>query len=197
MVHERQTGNGGGWWRRQLEAYQTRGRHERAALRLYRAIVTAARSPDFYAVHGVPDTMDGRFEMIGLHAALVLRRLRDGGAEAEAIAQQLFDLMFADMDRNLREAGVGDLSIGRHVKGLASTFLARVQSLDGAITARDGDAVAAIVRHNLRTPRNEDVRADVDAIARHLLALDRDLALHPLADLLTDEGELALWRESR
>ena len=75
---------------------------------LYRAAVTAARAPVFYAAHGVPDTPDGRFDIVALHVFLTLRRLkRDGGTTAMALAQALTDLMFADMDRNLRELAGG------------------------------------------------------------------------------------------
>ena len=118
MPERQQTDASESWWRRGMAVLRGNRRHERAAHALYGAIVAAAREPAFYDRLGVPDTMDGRFGMIGLHAALVMRRLRTAGPEGQPLAQALFDLMFADLDRNLREAGVGDLSVGRHVKGL-------------------------------------------------------------------------------
>ena len=120
-----------------------------AAVGLYRAAVEAARAPVFYAEMGVPDTNDGRLEMIGLHAALVMRRLRRGGAGGIMTAQALFDLMFADIDRALREQGVGDLSVGKHVKRAASTFYARAHGLDGALGEADDAALGALVARNL------------------------------------------------
>ncbi|MGH7248056.1 MAG: ubiquinol-cytochrome C chaperone family protein, partial [Pseudomonadota bacterium] len=92
---------------------------------LYGAIVAAARNPAFYADRGVPDTLDGRFELIALHAFLAIRRLKQS-ADSAAYAQALFDTMFADLDRNLREMGVGDLSVGRQVKTMAKAFYGRV-----------------------------------------------------------------------
>ncbi|WP_374466727.1 ubiquinol-cytochrome C chaperone family protein, partial [Ferrovibrio sp.] len=89
---------------------------------LYRAIVAQSRQAGFYREHGVPDSLDGRFDMIVLHSFLVMRRLRRIGAAAEPLSQQLFDLMFADMDSNLREIGVGDLSVGKKVKAMAQAF---------------------------------------------------------------------------
>lgn len=90
---------------------------------VYRVIVEQARKPAFYGVAGVPDTAKGRFAMVALHGFLAMDRL---GREPEArnFSQDLFDLMFADMDRNLREMGVGDLGVGKKVKGLAQHFYA-------------------------------------------------------------------------
>lgn len=91
------------------------------AYRLYGAIVDQARRTDFYARLCVPDSPTGRFSLIALHGFLVMERLaRD--AETAYLAQAVFDAMFADMDRNLREMGVGDLSVGKKVKSLARHF---------------------------------------------------------------------------
>ncbi|MBE9557549.1 MAG: ubiquinol-cytochrome C chaperone family protein [Proteobacteria bacterium] len=94
-----------------------------AVREVYGAIVEQARKPAFYGVAGVPDTATGRFAMVALHGFLAMDRL---GREQRArdFSQGLFDLMFADMDRNLREMGVGDLSVGKKVKGLAKHFFA-------------------------------------------------------------------------
>lgn len=101
-----------------------RGRQDDEPVRaVYGAIVAQARRPGFYRAAGVPDTAEGRFAMVALHGFLAMDRLgRDAGAEE--FSQALFDVMFADMDRNLREMGVGDLSIGKKVTGLAQYFYA-------------------------------------------------------------------------
>ena len=77
------------------------------AFGLYRELVNQARIPTFYRELGVPDTPEGRFEMVGLHVALVVRRLKAEGASGGALAQELFDLMFEDMDESLRQIGIG------------------------------------------------------------------------------------------
>src|SRR5207244_1769191 len=74
---------------------------------LYGAIVAQARSPVFYGRYGVPDTVNGRFEMVVLHTILVLRRLKEEPG-LRGLGQALFDAFCADMDANLREMGVGD-----------------------------------------------------------------------------------------
>ena len=102
------------------------------AERLYRDLVNQARMPVFYRELGVPDTPEGRFEMVGLHVALVVRRLRAAGAPGRALAQELFDLMFADMDESLRHLGIGELTVGKQIKRLAGLFYARLRDLDRA-----------------------------------------------------------------
>jgi cytochrome b pre-mRNA-processing protein 3 len=112
--------------------------------RCYEAIVAAARHPVFYADWGVPDTLDGRFDMISLHAFLVLDRLK--GTEA-AFRQGLVDELFADMDRSLREMGVGDISVGKKVRKMAEVFYGRVTAYDKALAGAAGELEAAIARN--------------------------------------------------
>jgi len=114
---------------------------------LYEAIVAAARQEKFYAQWGVPDTIDGRFEMISLHLFLVLDRLKEGGADTQKLRQQLTDTFFADMDRSLREMGVGDLSVGKKVRKMAEVFYGRVTAYAAALE-RGGD-VEAVLRRNI------------------------------------------------
>ena len=110
-----------------------RGSRDRQAARaLYEAIVEQARREEFYAHAGVPDTVDGRFELICLHAFLVLRRLKSDKSAAD-VAQALFDTMFVDMDRNLREMGAGDLGVARRVKAMAKAFYGRIAAYGSAL----------------------------------------------------------------
>jgi cytochrome b pre-mRNA-processing protein 3 len=124
----------------------SRGR--RAAEALYGSAVAQARLVDFYGESGVPDTVDGRFDMIVLHVFLVLHRLKEGDAKTADTAQALFDAMFADMDRGLREMGAGDLGVGRRVKVMAKAFYGRVAAYERGL-AEGGDALAAAVLRNI------------------------------------------------
>src|SRR6476660_9122950 len=101
---------------------------------LYGAIVAQARNPGLYADLAVPDTVTGRFEMVILHSALVLRHLRADDA-AKAVAQEVFDLFCADMDRSLRELGVGDLAVGKRMREMAGIFYGRADAYDNALLA--------------------------------------------------------------
>jgi cytochrome b pre-mRNA-processing protein 3 len=125
-----------------------RNRHERAGYALYCAAVAAARAPALYAAVGVPDTVDGRFDLIGLHAFLLIRRLTGLPEPGRALAQAVFDAMFSDMDVNLRESGVGDLSVGRKVRTMWEAFHGRCAAYQAALDAGDAEALtAALVRN--------------------------------------------------
>lgn len=120
-----------------------------AADALYRAIVAQSRQPRFYSAAAVPDTPDGRFDLIVAHAVLVLRRLHRDPEATRDLAQALFDLMFADMDQNLREMGVGDLAVGKRIKAMAKGFYGRLAAYDKALGEGDTEALAAALRRNL------------------------------------------------
>jgi len=127
-----------------------RGTRRRAAERLYFAAVGAARQPAVYAALAVPDSVDGRFDMIALHVHLLLRRLRQLGSAGQALGQELVDVMVADMDRSLREMGVGDLSVGRQVKRMVKAFYGRGRAYDQAFGGDLADLHAALARNLYR-----------------------------------------------
>ena len=97
---------------------------------LYAKAVAQARLPIFYAEREVPDTVDGRFDLLVLHVFLLMHRLGAEGRETRQVNQALFDLMFADMDRSLREMGVSDTSVGKRVKEMARAFYGRVDAYE-------------------------------------------------------------------
>lgn len=115
--------------------------------RLYDAAVRAARAPRFYERHGVADTVEGRFEMILLHVGLLVRRLDGGGASEARLSRRLSELFFADMDRNLREMGVGDLSVGKKMQKVAAAFYGRVDAYRRGLAEPPGILEAALLRN--------------------------------------------------
>ena len=137
-----------------------------AAQKLYTAVVEQARRPAFYLHCGVPDTVDGRFDMIALHAFLVMRRLRPDAKRCRRLAQDLFDVMFADMDQNLREMGVGDLGVGPRVKAMVRAFYGRAVAYDSSLAA-DGGALGRTLRRNLFRGTAPDA-AEVEAMAGYV-----------------------------
>ena len=132
-----------------------------AAERAYAAVVAQSRRPEFYAALGVPDTLDGRFEVICLHAFLYLHRLKSEKAPAAALSQRFFDLMFADFDRSLREIGTGDLSVGRQVKRMAEGFYGRIRAYEEGLAGDDAPLHGALERNLYGT-----VTATPDQLAR-------------------------------
>lgn len=160
-----------------------RGRADAAARALYESVVAQARRPGFFAAHGVPDTLDGRFEMIALHAHLVLRRLGKDARKPESskLAQALFDLMFADMDQSLREMGVGDLSVGRKIRGMAEAYYGRAAAYDAGLNGGDGLLAAALRRNLYGTVEPEETA--VAAMAEYVRRQDAHLSGQPAAAL--------------
>src|SRR3954468_8253232 len=109
---------------------------------LYGAIVAQARDVRFYETYAVPDTVLGRFDLIVLHLALVLRRLREGNAAMRTLAQGVFDEFCRDMDRNLREMGISDPGVPRQMQKVGEAFYGRAQAYDVAL-AEDGSGALA------------------------------------------------------
>ncbi len=140
-----------------------RRRRRRAVEALYGATMAQARSPEFFRDLAVPDTLDGRFDVLALHMVLLLRRLKADRETTRALAQELFDLMFADMDRTLREMGVGDYSIGRRVKQMISAFYGRVQAYEEGLDGPAGALEAALGRNIYRGIEVDGGRIDAFA----------------------------------
>ena len=143
------------------------GRRSNPAQPLYEAIVAAARQPHFYKDDAVPDTVDGRFDVLLLHLSLVIEKLRPAQPE---FSQRLVDYFCMDMDDNLRELGAGDLSVGKKVRRMAEAFQGRYQ-VYGA--ARDMPAMAAAVERNVFAGAPA---AGAQAIARFALTAREALA---------------------
>ena len=111
---------------------------------LHAALVARAREPEFFATFGVKDTLDGRFDLIVLHAWLVLERLREAGATS--LSQAFIDAVFVGFDEGLRELGAGDIGMGKRVKKLADAFYGRMQAYG---EAADETAMEAALNRNL------------------------------------------------
>ena len=126
-----------------------RKRHARAGYELYTAAVNAARDPDFYAALGVPDTLDGRFDLVGVHVFLLIDRLRDAPGPGAELAQAVFDAMFSDMDFNLREMGVSDMRVARRNKEMWEAFHGRAQAYGEAVGAESDAALAEALARNV------------------------------------------------
>lgn len=158
------------------------------AASLYRAVVAQARQPVFYTSYGVPDSLDGRFDLIALHMFILLHRLKADDAARE-LSQDVFDRMFADMDRSLREMGVGDLGVGRRVRAMAEALYGRVAAYEAGIAA-DDSVLAAALRRNLygTVGQGEPSAAALRGLCDYLRAGVQGLAAQPLQRLL--EGDV-------
>jgi cytochrome b pre-mRNA-processing protein 3 len=132
-----------------LKGVRRANRHERAGFALYGAAVAAAREPYLYKSLGVPDTLDGRFDLVSLYAFLLIHRLRELPERGPALAQSVFDAMFSDMDMNLRELGVGDLSVGKRVRAMWEAFHGRANAYTAAMQAANSVALETALARNV------------------------------------------------
>ena len=136
---------------------------------IYAAIVAQARRPQFYESFDVPDTIDGRFDLIVLHAGLYLPRLKSVRPEGKALAQAAFDQMFANMEHNLRELGAGDMSVPKKMKGMLAAFYGRATAYDAAIKGGDVGALRDALQRNVYRGAAV-VQPKLDALATYVRA---------------------------
>lgn len=148
---------------------------------VYNAIVAQSRHPQFYAEWGVPDTLTGRFDMISLHAALVFRRLRSKEQQSKTFAQNLFDCFFQDMDRSLREMGVGDLSVGKRIEKMGSLFYGLLTGLSSALDGPDTDALRAFLSRNFH---DGETHPEAKAFADYITRTEHMLSAQSVEDIM-------------
>jgi len=145
---------------------------------IYASMTQASRAPVFYASLGVPDTVEGRFDMLTLHAVLVLERLKQLPPPADDFAQDLVDDLFRRFDAALREMGVGDIAVPKRMKRIASHFMGRAKAYHDALANGDEAMVAALTRNvfadETRQEGARDLNRYVNATRQTLATLDFD-----------------------
>jgi cytochrome b pre-mRNA-processing protein 3 len=154
---------------------------EAFAAALYARTAGDARAPDLFKVCAIPDTLDGRFDSLALHAALVIDRLRRE-PDGEQLAQSFFDTMFRHLDLTLREIGVQDLGVGRRIKIMAEGLHGRALAYRAALAGEA--ALAEVLRRNAYGGRPP---ADAQAVVRleaHVRQYAARLAATPRNDLI-------------
>ena len=140
---------------------------------LYARTAEQARATQLFEACGIPDTLDGRFDSLALHAALMIDRLRRE-PDGEALAQAFFDAMFRHLDLTLREIGVQDLGVGRRIKIMAEGLHGRALAYRAAL-ASGPTALGEVLRRNAyggRPPADDEPVARLEAYVRqHVAAL--------------------------
>lgn len=154
------------------------GKGARAAEDLLLAVSEASRRPALYeGAARAADTMEGRLEMLTLHACLALIRLEAEPGE-RALAQRFTDMLFRHIDAGLRESGVGDLSVPRRMRQIAGQFYGRLGAYSGALKTGDGAALADVLARN----------AGAAALSDYVRAVHAAQAAAPAAALRTAAG---------
>ncbi|MDP4006147.1 ubiquinol-cytochrome C chaperone family protein [Methylobacterium sp. NEAU K] len=159
--------------------FRRAGARRRAVEGLHLAVTTAARRPGLYTRLAVPDTVEGRFEALCLHAILVLRRLNRLPAPASEVAQDLVNAVFTQLDASLRELGVGDMGVAKRMKKLGAAFYGRAAGYDAALDAGDAGALRDVLARNVLGGVG-----DGTALATYVQAADLALARIDLDGLL-------------
>ncbi len=157
---------------------------------LYASAARQSRQPAFYRSLGVADTGEGRFELLSLHVALLVLRLRGCGEAAAETSQHVFDTFVSALDSALREMGVGDLVVGKRMRKLGEVFYGRVRALDAVMgETPDRDALQTLLVRTVLEGRE----GDASRLCDYALAALADLRRQDLGELL--EGQ-AVWPEA-
>jgi cytochrome b pre-mRNA-processing protein 3 len=153
------------------------------AMRLESQLSARARAPFFFRSLHVPDTMDGRFDMVALHGWLVLERLKANGMDEAA--QAFIDVLFLGFDEALREQGTGDMGMGRRMKAFANAFFGRLHAYSGA---QSETALADAIARNIWRGQPAGDRGEV--LARYVSSARTHLAKADLGGGILDFGPL-------
>lgn len=159
-----------------------RSRADEDAERLLEAVTEASRRPSFFGEGRVPDTLDGRFELMTVHGALALIRLQ-GEPDASPLAQAFADQLFSVFDAGLREAAVGDTAVPKRMHKLAGDFYGRLEAY-GAALGDPSALEAALARNIWRLPSH----SFASALATHVAKVARTQADAPISAMLAAEG---------
>jgi cytochrome b pre-mRNA-processing protein 3 len=166
----------------------------KAAESLFRAALNQSRRPEFYLDLGVPDTFDGRFDLLVLHLSLVLNRLR-AESDGKRIGQALIERFVTEIDTSLREIGVGDLGLARHVRAMLEGFYGRLNAYEHGLRAEDSAVLEHALRRNLfgtqQGKSNEPKREQIAALSRYMRLSMARLSSQDFAQILEGIVDLA------
>ena len=152
---------------------------------LYLRVVDQSRAPALYTDLGVPDSVEGRFEIYTLHVVLVIERLRAAGEQGAETSQALFDTFVTSLDNALREMGVGDLSVGKKMRKLGEALFGRARSYETAFHALPSTGLLEGLL--IRTVFAEAEAANAARLAAYVLEQRAALVAQPLERLLAGD----------
>jgi len=159
---------------------------------LYGRVMHATRQPLFYQFFALPDTPETRFELLVVHVFLVLRRLHSEKEAAAPLTQGLTEFMVSDLDRSLREAGIGDVGVAKRMKRFMEAFYGHCQAYETAWADADPKALLRALDRNLFAALPTDIEK-LHAMRRYMLAQEKALASQSLKAL---QGGDLVWAEA-
>lgn len=167
------------FWQKNFSKSEPRSR----LIPLYNAIIAVARQPDWYTQGDVPDTLDGRFDMLVAVFSLVLFRLESLGAEAAKEMALLTEVFVEDMDGQLRESGI-DYTVGKHIGKMMAALGGRLSAYRES-RHNAADYGVALVRNLYR--QNQPTAVALQFTTRQLQTLDGVISQTPLPTLLAGQ----------
>lgn len=182
-----------------LDWLAQRRRRKRTAQNLYGSIVALSRQYELYAVYGMPDTVEGRFEILVFHMFLILDRLRQDGEQSKPLAQELVDEFFSDMDTTIRELGVGDFSVPKKMHHLARVFDQRLHAYRAAAEAAPGDQLRHLLAENLEL-KDKGKNSSAARLAKYMFEAMKRLGQQTVGEViegLTSGAALVPVKDSR
>ncbi|WP_374650384.1 ubiquinol-cytochrome C chaperone family protein [Dongia sp.] len=135
--------------------------------KLFQQLVTQARARVFYEKLGVPDSVDGRFDMVALHIFLIFQRLRGKGDRAAILSQALYDTLIHDFEASLRQLGAGDVGVGKRIRVMTEALQGRIKAYETALAGNDPIELQGALRRNLYGTTEPDIEA-VRIVANYL-----------------------------
>ena len=151
-------------------------KYETVSNDIYQKIVNFSRNKIFYTKYSVPDTIDGRFDMLVLTTIIVVHRLSKIKNEGRELSQKIFDIVFKDLDYSLRELGAGDVSVANNMKKLISSYMGRQKIYLKAFKSEDEKFLASAFKNNIY--RNKDQKKNlILLLSKNILRINKKLHL--------------------
>ncbi len=159
---------------------------------IYQKIVEFSRNKIFYIKYKVPDTMDGRFDMLVLITIIIAFRLSKIKEEGKELSQKIFDTIFKDLDFSFRELGAGDVSIANNMKKLISSYMGRQKIYVKAFKNEDKKILALAFKNNIF--RNNDQKANlILSLTTNILKINKELDLIEDKKILNGDFEFPVF----
>ncbi len=155
---------------------------------LFSLVIEQTRLPVFYTEFKIEDTLDGRFDLMSLHMALLLGKI-DQHEEHEnfsSLKRRLQEVMFDNLDLTVREIGVGDMSVGKKVKVMAEAFYGRMIAYQKSLNAEDQEGLKNALRRNLYREK-EMSDAVVDKVSDYVFLQWKHICSHSIEQVMADE----------
>ena len=155
---------------------------------IYYKCLLASRRPEFYTKFEVADTFDGRFDMLCLIISVYMHKLTREPEKTKEFNQNLFDVMFKDIDLTLREMGAGDLGVGKRVKIMSENFMGRLIKYSQSLENKNSSLLAKALSRNLY---RRDVIANSDnEITTFVLTLSDEIASLKMDYVMSEEFDM-------